>query len=386
MLEPNSSRLGNFDFRTRPLDEKEKKFYGIFISHSSKNNDEYLNPLRTAMLQAQLYPLCDRDFLRGGVDYKSEIENALDCYAAVIIVTKESLLSHWVHYEIGFLSGMNIPIYVWDPKRVLSPKNEKRQSALSAFGRAQLNPYLPAFTDMKELVRELSALSPYSDMFCEENSFLDRRGFRQRMNQHVETIIATLESDLFDTYYDNFTDCKIGTLIPNFGMFYPDHGDGLHCYANAVAMPLPRGTCPQNGLPCALSLPRTLGEENKECVLLNHTLYNGRIYRTGDLDRRGKRIERGCIVFHLPVHRLYGTEFKFVIDVPDHRRFDTLIHLLEEMQVNPSSSDLGQGERIYLSLPERRQEGLFQLHHQFSNNFLCPHATRVQKEETFRSR
>ena len=54
---------GSFNFATRPLEEDEKKFYGIFISHASADNDDYLFPRRTRMLERGLYPLCDRDFL-----------------------------------------------------------------------------------------------------------------------------------------------------------------------------------------------------------------------------------------------------------------------------------------------------------------------------------
>lgn len=193
---------------------------------------------------------------------------------------------------------------------------------------------------------------------------------------HVETVIATLESDIFERFYSDFCECKIGTLIPNFGMFYPNHGDGEHCFARRKCVPLENGACPQNGMPCALSMPRVLGEENKECVLLNHVFYNGRVLRKGDKDRRGVAVEKSCIMFHLPVHRLYGTEFKFIIDVQDNARYDLIMSLFEKAGMNPSSSSSMLGGRIYLSLPERRVQGLFRLEHQFTNNFLCPHAAR----------
>ena len=260
MLELNGTRAGAFNFKTRPLEEDERKFYGIFISHKSDDNEAYLFPLQRAMLDRGLYPLCDRDILRGGDDYQNKIESALNCYAAVIIVTRASLKSDWVNYEIGYLSGLNIPIYLFDPELVLTPKVEGGNIQLNPFTRAHLNPYLPAYNSMDELVGVLSSLSPYSDMFCEENSFLDRDEFTERMHKHVETIIAALESELIDEYYDNFADCKIGTLIPNFGMFYPEHGDGAHCYAKPQAMPLSNGACPQNGHRCALASPGTLGE------------------------------------------------------------------------------------------------------------------------------
>ena len=52
--------------------------------------------------------------------------------------------------------------------------------------------------------------------------------------------------------------------------------------------------------------------------------------------------------------------------------------LLEKAGMNPSASSSMLGGRIYLSLPERRMQGLFRLNHEFSNNFLCPRAAGKQ--------
>jgi hypothetical protein len=371
MLEMKGTSLGEFDFTTRRLEDDEKKLYGIFISHSSADNDKYLYPLRDAMEEMGLHPLYDRDFLAGGDEYQSKIERTLDCYAAVVIVTGASLRSNWVNYEMGILSGKNIPLFLWDPENVLG-----EGKGLRNFANAHFNKYLPACTHMSDLLEELSTLSPYADMFCEETEFLDRLTFRKRMKERVETVIACLESSVFDDYYNEFAETKIGMLIPNFGMFYADHGDGAHCYAKNRAFELEDGICPHSGIGCAMALPREVGEHNKECVLLNHLMYNGKLYRRGESDRRGVRMEKGCLVFHMPVHRLYGTEFKIIIDVQDNARYDLIMGLLDKAGMNPSSSASMLGGRIYLSLPERRMQGLFRLNHQFTNNFLCPYAAR----------
>jgi hypothetical protein len=39
MLSPKPLIEGDFSFSARPLEETEKKYYGIFISHSSKDNE-----------------------------------------------------------------------------------------------------------------------------------------------------------------------------------------------------------------------------------------------------------------------------------------------------------------------------------------------------------
>ena len=96
----------------------------------------------------------------------------------------------------------------------------------------------------------------------------------------------------------------------------------------------------------------------------------------GELNRAGVPVERGCLEYHVPLHTVYGTEFKFIIDVADNSRYNSIMSIFAKAGMNPTSSESQIGGRIYLSLPERRAQGLFMLHHEFSNNFLCPHAAR----------
>ncbi len=375
MLDIRATTLGDFDFTTRTLDPDEKKYYGIFISHSSADNDEHLYPLRDAMLARGMHPLCDRDFLSGGDDFQLRIEKTLDCYAAVIILTRSSLRSHWVNYEMGILSGRDIPIYIYDPEGLFSLESKGKDPTVDAFYESHIGRYLPAYADREALLLALSDASPYADMFCEENDRLTCATFRRRMAERAETVIATLESDIFDTHYEEFAACKIGILVPNFGMFHPNHGDGEHCYARRCA-PLADKICPYSKSSCALCAATELTEENKECTVLNAILYNATLYRKNDFDRRGNRIERGCVEFHVPLHRLYGTEFKFILDVADNQLYPKLMQILEKAGMNPTSSNSMIGGRIYLSLPERRAQGLFRLEHEFTNNFLCAYAAR----------
>ncbi len=370
-LNPNEKMIGDFDFFTRALEEDEKKYYGIFISHSSKDNEKYLYPLRNAMKDRDLHPLCDRDFLSGGDDFQKKIESMLDCYAAVIIITRDALRSNWVNYEMGILTAKGTPIYLWDPESILNYDDKDAREFLNL----HLEDLMPAYNDIQSLLTALEGASPYAEMFCEENSFLDRDSFRKRMNERVDTVIATLESEIFDEYYADFAECKIGMLIPNFGMFYENHSDGKCCMVKRGA-PLEDGLCPASGKHCALHPNRVLDEDNKECVLLNHLLYNAKLMKKGDEDRRGVKAEIGSIVFHLPVHRYYGTEFKIIIDVPDNSRYDKITDLLDRIGLNPSCSSGLMGGRIYISIPSRARQGLFRLVHEFTNNFLCPYAAR----------
>lgn len=375
MLSIKSTQTGDFDFSTRRLEENEKKLYGIFISHASVDNDEYLFPLRNAMKERELHPLCDRDFLSGGDEFQMKIEKTLDCYAAVIIVTEASLRSNWVNYEIGFLSGRGIKIYLWDPTGLFLPANHGANPEIDAFKLSHIGKFFPVYHTMDELLSALSGASPYSEMFCEENVLIDTETFGKRVSERVETIIATIESEIFDIYYSDFKECRFGVLVPHFGMFFDDHGDGEHCYAKRCT-PIENNTCPISGKRCALSPKLELDEENKECVILNHTLFTGTVLRKNDIDRCGRPVKCGSVIFHLPLHKYYGTMFKFIIDVADNNRYNRLMSILTKAGMNPTSSESKVGGRIYLSLPERRAQGLFRLENEFADNFFCPYAAK----------
>ncbi len=375
MLDLKGSNIGEFDFYTRRISEEEKKFYGIFISHSSKDNEKYLYPLRDAMIKAGLYPLCDRDFLSGGDEYQKEIEKALDCYAAVIILTPASLLSDWVNYEIGFLSGRGKQIFIWDAEGIFSPKSRDENNIYNELYNNHFKKIGVVYNTLDELLAVLSKATPYAEMFSEENDFLSAEEFYARVSDRVESVMATIESEIFDEHYAEFKNCKFGVLIPNFGMFYSGHGDGAHCYAKRSAE-ITDGICPINNKKCALCGSSQVDGENKECVILNYLAYTGILRRKNEINRRGERVECGCVEFCVPFHKYFGTELKFILDVDNDDLYNRVMQILDNAGMNPTSTDSKIGGRIYLSLPERRGQGLFRLQHEFTNNFLCPYVMR----------
>ena len=371
MLSQKPILEGDFTFTVRPLEEVEKKYYGIFISHSSKDNEKYLEPLLAAMRAENLHPLCDRDILSGGDDFQKTIESYLDCYAGVIIITKDSLKSAWVNYEIGIFAGQGTRVFLYDPEDLLSNQYEIPGVA-NVYG-SHIGRYLPAYRNKEDLISALHGVSPYADMCLEENAFITRQAFMERVTDHVETVIARLESPAIDKCADILAKCRISTLVTNFGMFYPDHADGEHCYAQRFR-PLSDGNCPLSGKPCALVSRGSVTEENKECVVLNYVLQNGKVIRAGERDVRGEVCEVGALTFHMPLHKIYGTEFKFFLDVPDEPTAEELLEMFHSVGIYANMSDNAGSKRLYVSMPERRAQGMFRLDHEFNNNFLCPRA------------
>lgn len=379
MLNLQEKISGNFDFYTRLLVEDEKKYYGVFISHSNfdQHEKDLLKNLQDTMVSKGIYTLCDKDFIRGGDDYQKKIENALDCYCAVVILTKNSIKSDWVNYEMGYLRGKGKKIYIWDTENLFSKENRDKDASLNLLYYTHYKKYGDIFNDADDIIEEISKRSPYLEMFSNESTFLSRKEFNKRLNDNVISVIATLASPIFDKHYNLFKDCKFGLLTMNFGMFYKEHGDGLHCYSKRNA-PIENGICPISQKECALIGKNEITEENKECILLNSLTYSGTLKKGGSIDRLGNVIECGALEYNLPVHKLYGTEFKFIIDIPNDDYFIRILNVLNEAGMNATKSASNIENRIYLSLPERRGQGLYRLEHEFSNNFMCPYTTRTK--------
>ena len=375
MLSQRPTIEGDFNFIARPLEEAEKKYYGIFISHANKDNEEFLYPLLDEMRKQNLHPLCDRDILSGGDDYQKIIESYLDCYAGVILITENSLKSDWVNYEIGIFAGHNTQVFLYDPKNLLSDHAEIPGVA-NIYG-SHIGRYLPAIKNIPDLISALKDVSPYADICLEENSFITKREFLNLVSERVETTSVRIESTAFDKYAEQLSKCQLNTLVVNFGMFYPDHVDGEHCYAQRFR-PLTDGNCQLSGKPCALVSRGKITQENKDCVVLNYAFQNGKFLRAGDTDVRGVTCEVGTLAFTVPLNKVYGTEFKFFIDVPDKQTATELLEMFAGINVPANMSDNVGSKRLYISLPERRDQGLFRLDHEFNNNFLCPMAGKVR--------
>ncbi len=365
-----------FDFYTRLLKEDEKKFYGIFISHSNATQKDLdlLDGLRQALSEREIYTLCDKECIKGGDDFQAKIEDALDCYGAIVIITENSLRSSWVHYEVGYLKGRGKDVYVYDPDGLLSSKNRETDENLK-LAYAYFRNVGAIYNDIEDVIDAVSKASPYSEMFFEENEFLTRKEFYSRANERFVSVIASLSSPIFEENYSLFKDCKFGVLIPNFGMFYEEHGDGEHCYSKRNAT-IKDGICPISNQLCALVSRKVVSEENKECIVLNKVTYSGTLHKKGETDRTGEVYEESLVEFTVPLHKYYGTEFKFIIDVADTQTHLAIMKILDNAGMNPTISESKIGSRIYLSLPQRRGQGLFRLDHQFNNNFLCPYAGR----------
>lgn len=374
-----------FKLKATPPSPEEEKLFGIFISHSNANVD-YLNELTAKMQENHLNPIFDRDFLKGGEYFQNKIRECIKCYACVIIITKEAMASDWVHYECGYFSHSANPVVIWDPENILSLKTVGND--LLNF---HLSQYLPAVQTADQVVAKLKTLSVYADLFQDECLNFSLSDFRATLDQKVTTAMVHLSSDLLTGRKELFKECKLSTLVVNFGMFYAKQGDGEHCWAKRTmnangtysadsSCLLSDRKCKLTGEKCTLYSEGNIDRDKKECIILNHIMTNGRYFDKGEKDYSKNMLETGMLSFYVPVHKVYGTEFKFIVDSPTHAKHIELMRLFEDMGLNPTVSDSLNGWRIYLSIPETPYHGFFRLNHLFSNNFLCPRSVTPIEE------
>ncbi|MBE6629689.1 MAG: TIR domain-containing protein [Ruminococcaceae bacterium] len=368
--------------KTRPPSKDEKRLFGIFISHSNEDLAR-VKSLVAYMKSQKLIPIYDKQFLKGGQDYLLRIQKCLKCYAGVLVVTKNALNSDWVSYECGYLRSLGMPVYLWDPDGVFTLDAKETDTDLF---NTHISQYLPAYRTMESLVEALKERSVYSDIFTQECSQIHTDQFHEMLQKNVETVMLRITSPNLMGKKDLFRGCKLGTLVVNFGMFYPNQGDGVHCWAQRTvndegeyvtdeAPLLKNGTCELSKRPCAMFSDEKLHTDKPDCVILNHVIFNGHYFDRNEPDFDNKTLEDdGLLTFYVPVHKHYGTEFKFIIDAPSNQKHHDLLRLFEKMGLNPTISDSLNTWRIYLSLPETPSEGLFRLEQHFHNNFLCPRA------------
>lgn len=367
---------------TRLPSEQEKRLFGVFLSHSNKDL-ERVRALVRYMEDSGLFPIYDKGFLNGGDDYLIRIQDCIKCYAGVVVITKNALESDWVSYECGYFRTLNMPVYLWDPDDLLSLEQEKFDDDVL---NTHITQYLPTLHSMEELVEKLKENSIYSDIYTHDCREVPREQFHQMLHKHVSTVMLRITDKRLAKVSELLRGCKLGTLVVNFGMFYEEQGDGVHCWAqrskNAAgvytvdeAPVLAGGRCGVSGLKCALYSDERVYADKQDCIILNHIIFNGRYFAAGEKDYDDNtHMDKGVLSFYVPVHRLYGTEFKFIIDAPNNEKHHRLLRLFQELGLEPTVSDSLNGWRIYLSLPDAPAEGLFRLTKAYGNNFLCPRA------------
>jgi len=317
--------------------------------------------------------LVAEDFIGNGKKFHKVIEDHLHCHAGVIILSKNALASNWVGYECGYFDGMGLPVIIWDPQDVLSYAKPS-----SNF----LNVYLlqhmtRAVKTVDEVISELNKISIYADMFKYSTSRFKKENFDSIVKTKVETAIVNIISKDLEEYKELFERCKLSTLVVNFGMFYSGQKKDNDVCPCVSQKPLVNQNCHHTGKKCAMiSSPERNDEKLPDCIILNHVIQNGKfVDRTETQINNKKIINHAMLQFYVPVHKEYGTEFKFIIDAPNPMIHEEIRIACKKLGFHPTTSDTMDNLRTYLSLDDSESQGFFRLKDgQYYNNFLCPQA------------
>ncbi len=371
-----------YTLRVKQLTEAETMRQNrIFISY--KREDEWrVKAMDAKMRAAGLEPIWDQAI--DGGDFKKKIEKMLRCRAAVILISAAALRAPWVEYELGFLEGRGTKVFFWDPDEILSSEREGGASRLAALLKnVHLFRHMPAITGEDRLIAQLQHYRMYAGLRTAELPDPDAEiefGFGRRFDERVETVALKLDCPQLSGRSDLLRDCKLGTLLVNFGCFpRPNEKALTGCPvlgADALfpedELSVKRPTCRKNKeIPCArYGIRQALDRENAECLLLNRVEWSGR-FEEDDLPR---------FSFYVPVHSRFGTTFKPVIDPPNERVQWELVSLLEESGLSPTVSDSRNSLRIYLSLCEDPRNALFRLQRHYRNNFCCPAILKIARK------
>lgn len=370
--------VGNFSVDVINLAE-EKHVFSVFISHAGADADT-VRDLAEKMEGKGLLPLYDLAYIDGGQKFRPRIHRMMrSCSAAVVVVSEKSLSSGWVSYEIGYLARLGKRIFLYDIDGVLKATvvTPEKGPALLFFDarRGLLSSYFPEYCTEDELFDVLAPYAQYVNMLRDDCPGLSHALFAERIKERVESVAFSVASHAFLDVEPQLRASKIGTMIVNFGMFHRGNEEGKSCPEGALAP----SACPAcKGIPCPLYGQSTLSEENIECALLNHVLYNGTFYAEGEEMPNGAAAAAPLLRLYIPLHKRYGTEFKVVVDPPSVEICTRLLAAFTAAGMNPTVSDSHNGAaapRIYLSLPDRPRKGLYRLKDEYNNNFLCPGAS-----------
>lgn len=352
----------------RKFTEKENSTFGVFISHSNAEFDlvTYVTPLATKMKESNIQPVYDREFLNQGDDFKTKILKYITCYAAVIVLSKNSVNSSWVNYEIGRLSGKKIKILIYDPENIINKSTEF----------VYLTKYLPAFSDLDSLIEELKKTSLYSDIFRYESVSFTKKMFWDACENKLERAMLTIEDDLFENNKALFERVTVGLLLTHFGEASIDIDE--QCPEKIYSLDSSKhdinGCCVCSKHNCALKKMTEINDSNIECINLTKPLFSGHIFFKNDIDPykdEGGIFHTSCIKAHLPIHKICGTTFKMFMDCPTQAEAEEVVNAFRGTKYYANISSRG-GNRVYIALPSVPDVGLYKEKTEYMDSFVCP--------------
>ena len=354
-----------YELEFKKFGDAENGLFGVFVSHSNAPRDsKLLHELDVFAKSQQVHLVYDRMFLKAGDDFRLQIHRYANCNAAIVLLTKNSVESAWVNYEIGMLHSKNIPVFLYDPDGVTEKSCYQYDY--------QIKQFLPAFTRKEDVIRKIKEISVYRGLYPIGTRNMSVAEFNEHFNSadasnRIEKCMLSVTSNVFDKYKEWFRQCRIGALIIHFGQL--DEDDSQCRYGTD-------GFCTKRNAPCALKQITSVSQcGNGMCTILNNVIYTGSILYAGEtdvFDRNSGRVSTAVLKLSIPVHSRYGVKFKLIFDAETEKVKNYVAEALTTIGLNPSVSSTGGANRIYCTIGEDEANGIFVLKSSFNDNFVCP--------------
>lgn len=324
---------------------------GVFISHSSK--DESFERITNLLTENNIEYLSDKLIKPGNDNYIKYIKSLLkNASGGVALVSKESMESPWVVYELGMLEGMGKQIVLYcdnniDESKKYIPNNLKKY---------------PLITDNETLIKHISNYTVFENLFEYETATVSLEDFKRGTINNVNNIILSydISSNLQKL---NVEMLEFGYIIVRLAKYGYVNDNLDNCLASGEIRE--DGKCfyyKDNSINCSF-LEEIHSKDSPETIILNKTLYHS-------------RVNQGLLDLAIPFHRKYGVTFKCFIDVKDISIKHTVVNELRKLGMKDVSfSGAALENRIYYLLPEKKEIGLFNLISHGSgivNNYICP--------------
>jgi hypothetical protein len=327
---------------------------GVFISHSS--SDANFAKLTDYFTERKIVYLSDSFIPAGDRNYNDRIKTMLhNASGGVLMLTPQSVASHWVMYEMGMLVGMNKPVIIY---------YEGEESQAKAMLPVFLRGY-PIIGDISVLAEKISANTIFGDIFEYETDVFTKKLFYSKLARNIQTLIFSVSftDDGGESVNINPDAVKFGYILLRLARQGILLADTEKCrVTNETRTDGHCTLCEDDNVSCACRNDVQCTTETPETIILNKILFLSAFY--------GSSVE-----YVLPIHKLYGVTFKCFVDIKDISQKNIVFLALQKAGMEDVTySDSGEDQRIYFLLPAQFKEGLFVVREHGSdivNNYFC---------------
>lgn len=303
-----------------PLHGKERPIGSVFISYSRLDENPVENLIVRSLRQADIPYFIDTKDI--GIEKTASVIKRLidDSSCGILVLSKNSMKSYWMWYEMGLLEGLGKRIFPY--------------SLMYGEEQAEFIKSLPAFVSEYNIPNKIEDLI----QTVRQETFI--AGKLSRHDSLRPDIFSDLKEASVDLIFDKvpetlFGQMKFGVLLVRFG----SESNDKKVYVDDV--------------------------QARDQVLVNIPLSPSA--RSNDF--KGGKLK---VTYTIPVHRVLGTTFKFFIDVKSLDAVEAVTDMLKAQGAEGVSASMSaERQRVYFLVPEK-DIPVSQSSPHIQNNYMYP--------------